>query len=38
MDSKIKVKGSARAWGPPDHAKITIEIRAKAASENDVFD
>jgi uncharacterized protein len=38
MDSKIKVKGNAKAWGPPDHAKITIEIKANAASETDVFE
>jgi uncharacterized protein len=38
MESKIKVKGNAKAWGPPDHAKITIEIKAKAASETDVFE
>jgi uncharacterized protein len=38
MESKVKVKGNAKAWGPPDHAKITIEIKAKAASETDVFE
>jgi uncharacterized protein len=37
-DPTVKVRGSGRVWGPPDHAKITIEIKAKAPSETAVFE
>jgi uncharacterized protein len=36
--STVKVRGTGRVWGPPDHAKITIEIKAKAPSETAVFE